>query len=60
MNEWIGKYCRIWIRNLAANPIIYTCKVMNVSSGFMTILDRNGDNISININDIIQIREEGE
>jgi len=58
MNEWKNKKCKIWIKNLSDKAIIYTGVCTAVSENFLTILDRNNDKVSVNITDIIQIREE--
>jgi len=56
LNIWIGKKCKIFIRNLSEQAIVYTATILSVDSPFMTILDRDKKTITININDIIQIR----
>ena len=56
MQEWIGKKCKIFIRNLSDKPIVYTGTVLSITGQFLSITDRDGKPITININDIIQIK----
>lgn len=56
MNEWIGKKCKIFIRNLSPSAIVYTATVISIDKNFMTILDRDNKQITINVADIIQIK----
>lgn len=59
MQEWVGKRCKIFIRNLTAEKaIVYTGVVISVASNFITIKDRTDNTVSINIQDIIQIKGE--
>jgi len=58
MNEWINKRCKIFVRNLADRPIIYTGTILAVNQPFITILDKDNKRVTVNIQDIIQIRGE--
>jgi len=58
MNEWINQRCKIFVRNLSDKPIIYTGTVLAVDQNFLTILDKTNNKVSVNISDIIQIKEE--
>lgn len=58
MNEWNGKLCKIFVRNLSDKPIVYTGKIISDEANFITFLDRDGRQISINRQDLIQIKEE--
>lgn len=58
MNEWNNKKAKIFVRNLSDKPIIYTGKIISYSPPFITISDKTGKIISINVADIIQIKEE--
>lgn len=58
--EWLNKRCKVFIRNLSDKPIVYTGEIISVSSNFITILDLRNENIKINVQDIILIREETE
>ena len=57
MNEWIGKKTKIFIRNLSERAIVYTATILSFEPPFVTILDRDNNKITINVNDIIQIKE---
>ena len=58
--EWIGKRCKIFIRNLSDRPIIYTGTIISVKQQFLTIIDKMNNTVTINLQDIIQIRGEEE
>ena len=55
MNEWTGKKCKIFIRNLSERPIVYTGKILSIDTHFVTICDRYSGNVSVNVQDVIQI-----
>jgi len=56
MKEWIGRKGKIFVRNLDSKAIVYTADVLSVEGSFMTIRDRDGNIISINLMDVIQIK----
>jgi len=59
MQEWVGKRCKVFIRNLIAEKaIVYTGVVLSVTSTFITIKDRTDNTVSINVQDIVQIKGE--
>ena len=62
MKEWIGKKkVKVFVRNLTGErPIIYTADILSVEDRFITFTDKKGEKVSININDIIQIKEDSE
>jgi ribosome maturation factor RimP len=61
MKEWIGKKCKVFVRNLMADkPVIYTGTITSADEHFVTMKARNAEMVSINITDIIQIKEEEE
>jgi len=55
---WIGKRCKIFVRNLSERPIIYTGKVLSIDENFLTLLSSIEGEISLNVKDIILIKEE--
>ena len=64
MKELVGKYCKVYVRNLTApteKPIIYTAEVEAIDelgeNVFIRILDRYGKVVRLNLKDIIQITE---
>jgi len=61
MKEWIGKRCKVFVRNLMADkPVIYTGTIISADEHFITINAKNSERVTINISDIIQIKEEEE
>jgi hypothetical protein len=56
--KWIGKRCKIFVRNLSERPIIYTGKVLSIDENFLTLLSAIEGEMSLNIKDIILIKEE--
>ena len=58
MQEWINKKCKIFVRNLNDKPVIYTGTILSVEGNFVTISAKNFEKVTINMNDIIQIKEE--
>jgi hypothetical protein len=60
MKEWINKKCKVFVRNLSDKAIVYTGIVVSVDEGFINFIDRDNNKVTININDIVQIKEEEE
>jgi len=61
MNEfdkWLNKKVKIFVGNLSNTPIVYTANVIAVGENFVTIVDKIGTHIDINIKNVIQIWEE--
>lgn len=58
--KWIGKHCKIFVRNLYEKPIIYTGKVLSINENFLTLFSQIEGEISVNVKDIILIKGEGE
>lgn len=59
MNEITERQYKIYIRNLAEKPIIYTGKILSFDAPFLKFCDRDGVILLINFQDIIQIKPEG-
>jgi hypothetical protein len=60
MKEWIGRRCKIFVRGLSDHAIIYTAEVQSIENNFITFKDLWGEKITVNIADIIQIKEDDE
>ena len=73
MKELIGKICKIYVKNLsgkfvgdnnnavAEKPIIYSAEIIGFEeigkTSFIKIIDRTGQTVRINVDDIIQLTE---
>lgn len=55
--EWLNKKCKVFIKNLSDEPIVYTGTLIDLSENFITILDKKNKCVKINVHDIILIRE---